>query len=191
MPSYSDITKLTLEKLPPQIIQRITEEVQKDNTFYRRYLERRGLVRYYENTKGGASKFWKVFPPYEVKDGMWGVRVEFGRIGNGGQTRVHVENTEDIAWHYYHEKLEEKKRKGYVQKQETNESAKLKHIQTAAKRKLKVPECSHATLTIAGKNKWKCGSCFTVIEFGKSLAQQQEEDVNEAVRYINLGGLDG
>jgi len=149
-------------------------------------------VKYFENTKGGASKWWKVYPPYEVKDGVWGVRVEFGKIGASGQTRVHAESNEDLAWRYYTEKLAEKSRKGYRQKQATNESAKLKQIQASANRKLKKekakPPCDHATLTIAGKHKWKCGACGVVIEFGKSLEDQSPEQ-DEGVRYINLGGL--
>jgi predicted DNA-binding WGR domain protein len=190
MPSYDEIVRITLERLRPKILEQMAES----SGPMMLYLDKKGLghaVKHFENTKGGNSKWWKVFPPYLIKTGMWGIRVEFGKIGKSGQTRVHAEATEDTAWRYYHEKMSEKKRKGYILKASTNESAKLKAIQAAAKRKLnKKVECTHATLVIAGKNKWKCGSCSTVIEFGKSLETQSREEVNEAVRYINLGGLD-
>ena len=192
MSNYNDAITGYLEKVRPQIF----ELIEQGSGSIMFYLHTKGLthaVKHFENTRNGERKWWTVFPPYLVKEGLWGVRVEFGSIGKNGQTRVHAEATEDMAWRYYHEKLTEKMRKGYALKQSTNESAKLKAIQAAAKRKLKKepePECLHGTLTIAGKSKWKCGTCSTVIEFGKSLAQQSREEVNEAVRYINLGGLD-
>lgn len=204
MSLYDDVNKIAFEKAKQQIY----EQISKDNAFYRYYVKKKtgGTdVKLFENTKGGHNKWWKVYPPYEVKGGIWGVRVEFGKIGKSGQTRVHAEATEDLAWRYYSEKLDEKKRKGYTQKSATSESAKLKQIKKVASKPVTVsysgwdtnqasavkappakPQCSHATLTIAGANKWKCGTCKTVIEFGKSLPSMQEEEVNEAVRYINL-----
>jgi len=191
MPSFDDALRVAIDRMRPAI----EEQVSRDNSFlfYYKKQDWGGLVKYFENTRDGASKWWKVFTPYPVKQGVWGVRVEFGRIGVFGQTRVHAESSENLAWQYYTEKLLEKQSKGYKLKQATSESAELKQIQTAAKRKLKreqsKPPCDHATLTIAGKNKWKCGSCSTVIEFGKSLINETPE-VSEAVRYINLGGID-
>jgi predicted DNA-binding WGR domain protein len=191
MSSYGDAIAAAFEKIRPELQAQITKSCSAPVMFY---LHKKGLahaVKHFENRKDGKSKFWKVYPPYKVNATIWGVRVEFGRIGTNGQTRVHAEKTEDIAWRYYHDKLTEKKARGYVQVEANNDSAKLKHVQAAAKRKLKKDrECDHATLTAAGKNKWKCGSCSTVIEFGKSLNNQTKDEVDEAVRYINLGGLD-
>ena len=188
MLSFNEAMAANLDLLRPQIL----AAIEKSGSGLTLYLHWKGLghaVKHFENRKGGNSKFWKVYPPYKLNENMWGVRVEFGKIGTLGQTRVHAEQTEDIAWRYYHEKLVEKQRKGYVQSGASNDSAKLKAIQASAKRKLKKPECSHATLTVAGKNKWKCGTCSTVIEFGKSLMPKVEE-VNEAIRHIDLGGLE-
>jgi predicted DNA-binding WGR domain protein len=191
MPSFDEALRRALEASREQIC----EDLSESGAAYRYAVIKEGTMRHFEYTKSGGGKFWNVFPPHKINSNMWGVRVEFGKLHSSGQVRVHAERTENLAWRYYNTKLEEKQRKGYVQKHDSTYANPRPTYASPrpTKRKTKgaQAECGHKTLTISGKNTWKCSECRTVIEFGAGFDRINESpgDETEAGRYINLEGL--
>ena len=71
-----------------------------------------GAPRYFECVEGGAEKFWEV----QLRDDA-SVVVRFGRIGTAGQTKSKAFDSEPAALAEVERLVEEKKQRGYVERQ--------------------------------------------------------------------------
>ena len=114
---------------------------------------------------GTSKKFWEVAPPEQVEENEWIVRVNFGRIGTGGQEHVKVFYSRWSARHYHEKKISEKLAKGY---KEAGKASVKKNVVSYQPDyvPMKPDPCSHDNLSRSG-NVWKCTKCKNKVEFDK------------------------